>query len=54
MPKRANPTIEEQSKSPQLCVSQVSPKTAAEFLQMHVRRIMPTAGLGHIAAYPME
>jgi hypothetical protein len=52
--KPANPTIEEQSKAPQLSERRVSPETAAEVLQMRVRRIMPTARLEHITAYPME
>jgi len=43
MPKPANPVIEdiqEQREAPQLCERTVSPKTAAEFLQIHVRSIM--------------
>jgi hypothetical protein len=56
MPKPANPVIEdiqEQREAPQLCERPVSPKTAVEFLQIHVRSIMPQAGVGHIAVCQM-
>ena len=47
------PAIEERGKAPPLSERQMSAKTAAEFLQMHVRGITRMAGVGHIPARPI-
>jgi hypothetical protein len=45
--------MDERKKAPQPTERPVSAKTAAEFLQMHVRSITRMAGVGHIPAHPI-
>lgn len=48
-----NSVIEEPKKSALPAERPVSAKTAAEFLQMHVRSITRLAGVGHIPGHPV-
>lgn len=50
---QVTPAIDEHKRLPQTSERPVSAKTAAEFLQMHVRSITRMASVGHIPAHPV-
>ena len=47
------PAVDIPRKTPQASERPVSAKTAAEFLQMHVRSVTRLAGVGHIPGHPI-
>jgi len=47
------PPVEMSRKAPQASERPVSAKTAAEFLQIHVRSVARLAGVGHIPGHPI-